>query len=702
MDFIPGSRDLPPLSRLLLGATLTLLLGLWDPSASLAGLSSENVVVIVNGKSAISRTVANHYIEFRKIPTKNVIVLDDAPSNLIVDLKTFRDNILRPILEQLDQRGLAATARVIAYSADLPTSVKISSHVAKITDPNVKKFQRGIASINGLTYFYRYVLSDDAGYLSFSSNFYARGKFIRHFINPFKGELKERFNQAVDLHESEEFEEAAKVWNELHEKHPGMPAIAIKAAECYSESGQDQRAVELLLAAIKAGWWSATYLQDTPSLQRHLEERRLKVAIKFLDQGPIAWQGPVAFASNAGWTVAGDRIPAKQGGIPYLMSCSLAVVCPNGSTLPDAIRILRRASKCDRTYPRGRFAFCSSNDVRAKTRAPGIADTIVYLQELGHDTEIFKSRLPTREGGIAGLMAGTPTATFDGSHKWILERGAIAENLTSYGGVFNNTSQTKLTEFLLAGAAMSSGAVTEPFSLQFKFPTPMLYAYYARGLSAIESFFQSVASPYQLLIVGDPLAQPFARPPDDYIDINFETEGKPKMVLTRRPLRLKVPKTPAAAIEISINDRPFRATAAAPKVEISWPAGSSGIFDVRATLTGLDSTEPRVTFLEQIEVPGDRAVPLATIVKSRTGVDNLIDDGSKASSLEIKLSCKGADRIELYHWGKPLAEVSGDEGSVEIEASQLGGGPLRLRPLAYFGEAQVMGRTIVDDPSEGK
>ena len=42
---------------------------------------------------------------------------------------------------------------------------------------------------------------------------------------------------------------------------------------------------------------------------------------------------------------------------------------------------------------------------------------------------------------------------------------------------------------------MSSGTVAEPYALQFKFPLPMMYGYYAKGVSAIEAFYLSVTSP---------------------------------------------------------------------------------------------------------------------------------------------------------------------------------------------------------------
>lgn len=692
--------------RIWLGAICVMSSILFSGTAG-AGLSSENVIVVVNGDSPASRTIANHYIELRKIPTKNVIVLHDVPQGVQIALDPFRDRILKPLLSEIDSRGISSFARVIAYSADFPTAIGVKSHCDKVTDPTTKRYQLPVASLTGLTYFYRYVMADDPGYLGFASNLYARGKFERYFLNPFVGEKKERFEQAEELHKQAKYSESAALWKQLHEDHLGtMPVLALRAAENFSLADQGDEAVAMIRDALRAGWRSATYLTETPALEKHLDDPAIQKALPLLDTSPIAWQGPQPFASNVGWTLTGSPVAIKDGGIPYLCSCSLAVVNPFGSTLGDAVRVLRRSSLSDRTFPSGRFSFGASSDVRSTTRFPGIADTIVYLQENGFETEVFKGVVPSKPGAILGLMLGTSNANVH-SDQWIFVRGAIADNLTSFGGKFDSGSQTKLTAFLAAGAAMSSGAVAEPYSLQYKFPTPMLYGYYARGLSAIESFYQSVASPYQLLIVGDPLAQPFAKSPDELVDTSLVTEGKRRLRIVRRSLGLKVPKSQAATLEISIDDRIFKVISLLGAVDINtvdinWPDKTSGVYDIRATLTGIDRTEPRVTFLSQIDVHGDHPAPQATVVKTRGAVDGFADDGSRSSPIDIRLECPGADRIELDHLGTVVTKIDADNGTVTIDTDKLGGGPLRFRPIAYFGDTKVRGQTLVDHVTSAK
>ncbi|HUC86079.1 MAG TPA: hypothetical protein VL970_12855, partial [Candidatus Acidoferrales bacterium] len=65
---------------------------------------------------------------------------------------------------------------------------------------------------------------------------------------------------------------------------------------------------------------------------------------------------------------------------------------------------------------------------------------------------------------------------------------------------------------LEAGATASYGTVVEPCNYTYKFPDPMVYFYQNRGFCMAEAYYQSLANPYQGLIVGEPLSAPFARP----------------------------------------------------------------------------------------------------------------------------------------------------------------------------------------------
>ena len=680
-----------------LATGLILLLLATVGGTAFAGLSSENVIVVVNSKSLESRTIANHYVHLRGIPSRNVVFLDDVPEEMIIDLDPFRTKILRPILAQLDARKIAVQARVIAYSAGFPTAVRIPEHHEKIQDETLRKYQRNVGSITGLTFFYRFVLGDQPGYLGLSSNLYARAKFERNFINPFGGETKERFDEAATLFDDEDYAGAAEIWQEVFTENP-VSGLAIRLAEAHSLAGNDEKAVEMILAALKAGWWSSKYLKQTPALAKHLDQKEIAATLPFLDDSPTGWQGPQAFSAAVGWSLSGNVIPIAKGGVPYMCSCSLAVVNERGSTVEQAVNVLQRAAEADRTFPAGRFAFSSSKNIRAKTRFPAIAGALLYLQANNHETEVFPGNLPTTDGPVAGLMTGFSRVELGGG-PWRLVPGAIAENLTSYGGIYDRrATHTRITDFLHAGACMSSGAVEEPFSLPHKFPTPMMYGFYAQGMSAIEAFYQSIASPYQLLIVGDPLTQPYARAPDETVEMKLFNDDEKRLRLTRRPLGLKVPKTRTRLIEVSLNDQRAQNAPPVPNVDVRLPKEAAGVLDVRATLVGFDRTEPRLTFTSEIDLGGEQATPTATIVKPRSGAVGDGNTGSQASAIEVELNAEGADQIVLSHLGVVVATVAGDSGTVTVETNQLGGGPLRFRPVATYDKKAVLGKTIYDVP----
>jgi len=91
--------------------------------------------------------------------------------------------------------------------------------------------------------------------------------------------------------------------------------------------------------------------------------------------------------------------------------------------------------------------------------------------------------------------------------------GAVADHLTSYGGMLTDSPQMSSLRWLDAGATGSFGTVVEPCNLLGKFPdVPVLLAHYLAGESLIEAYWKSVLMPGQGLFIGEPLAAPFRAP----------------------------------------------------------------------------------------------------------------------------------------------------------------------------------------------
>lgn len=98
----------------------------------------------------------------------------------------------------------------------------------------------------------------------------------------------------------------------------------------------------------------------------------------------------------------------------------------------------------------------------------------------------------------------------DGLESLQFVAGAIADHLTSFGGMLTDSNQMSALRWLEAGATGSYGTVVEPCSIPQKFPDPtVVIRYYLQGDTLIEAYWRSVLMPGQGIFVGEPLAAPF-------------------------------------------------------------------------------------------------------------------------------------------------------------------------------------------------
>ena len=219
------------------------------------------------------------------------------------------------------------------------------------------------------------------------------------------------------------------------------------------------------------------------------------------------------FSSNYIWAQDGKRIQEPTKGQTYFLSTMLGVTQGRGNTIDEIIAYLKRSAAADATRPRGTIYFMKNNDIRSKTRDACYDGVAQELLRLGVAARVDQGKVPQGARDVLGIMTGAADWDFAGSRSTLLP-GAVCDNLTSLGGVLQlRSGQTPLSEFLRHGAAGATGTVWEPMALQTKFALPSLFLHYARGCSLAEAYFQSVACPYQLLIVGDPLCQPWAVAP---------------------------------------------------------------------------------------------------------------------------------------------------------------------------------------------
>lgn len=664
----------------------------WGGAVAWAGLAAADVAVVVNASSLNSRTLANHYVRLRGIPPTNVVVLEGVPSSEMISVEDFRQKILRPLLEELERRQLLGHLQCVAYSADFPTAIDIRQDLANIKE--LHQIFTPVASINALTYFYAQVLAGDPNYIGLNANFYARRPIDTYFSNPGGQATQAAWKEIEAAIQGEDFPLAADLLEKLFEDHPHQFPLAYLAAAQAAQAGDKPRALKLLGAAIAKGWNSRLYMKNDRRFDRIREQPQFQILELTLDETIKELQPASGFDARTAWTPNGVPVAQPQFGLRYLLSTVLGVTRGAGSSLPTAIANLQRAATADATHPRGTFYFTLTADVRTTTRQWGTIGAVDDLQKLGFGAEVISGVLPSGQADVLGLQFGTPSFDWVGAGSSFVP-GAIADNLTSLGGVMTlGAGQTNLSELLKAGAAVSSGTVAEPYALQEKFPHPNLYVLYARGVSAAEAFYLSVTGPYQLLIVGDPLCQPFSHAPQPKFDSSL------RLLPTGDVLAVEFTQTGTLYADwledprpIAERSEPLQAVALRMLLDGSSPRQLPMQSKVNVSLQGLPPGYHRLDLQFLAEGPlalrSSGVVPVwrgpaEAIELNVTGAASASADydhqlSLRSGKLVANVRAKAGRQVSLWHDGEQLAQGLGPSAEFIIPLERLGMGPVRLQ-----------------------
>jgi uncharacterized protein (TIGR03790 family) len=201
-----------------------------------------------------------------------------------------------------------------------------------------------------------------------------------------------------------------------------------------------------------------------------------------LFRGPDTQDGPV------GGTLSLEQFAMALGTNMPLPAMVLGHAGARGLTVDEVVACLRRGAASDASSPKGTVYFCVNEDIRSKCRDWQFAPAAEELKQIGQAAVISPS-LPARGSPVAGLLAGI--SMLEVKDAGTLLPGSIASHLTSFGAYFEDPKMTVLTEWIQAGAVASDGTVTEPMAVWTKFPSARLFAHYARGCTALESWWVS-------------------------------------------------------------------------------------------------------------------------------------------------------------------------------------------------------------------
>lgn len=376
-----------------------------------------------------------------------------------------------------------------------------------------------------------------------------------------------------------------------------------------------------------------------------------------------------AFRSRYRWARNGERVPQDAQGQRYLLSCMLGVTAGRGNTVEEVARCLVSAQAADATRPAGTFYYLQSKDPRSQARDQCFPAAIQRLKAEGADATLQTGATPTGPAPMAGLTVGAPKVKLSKAGPRLLP-GAFCDNLTSYGGdLRKDTSQTPISDYIRAGAAGASGTVFEPFALQAKFPLPSVHLHYFRGCSLAEAFYQSVAAPYQILLVGDPLCQPWAtRPTCDAL----MPEGKPVTGVVQITPQVSAD---TAACELYMDGRLRAIKPRGETFELNASSLSTGYHELRLAAVRGDAIQTRGVHRQALLVGSGQQAPLRLTLSPENRVPH-------ASTLQLTAS-GGQDpkKVVFLHNSRVVGEGALPGLSLEIPAEKLGQGPARLQAV---------------------
>ncbi len=183
-----------------------------------------------------------------------------------------------------------------------------------------------------------------------------------------------------------------------------------------------------------------------------------------------------------------------------------------GTSFEDVKQLIDRGVEADFTRPQGSAYLLKTTDQARSTRAIFFPEAVKAFSGLWPVNYLEQNTLANKTD-VMFYFTGLMHVPDINTNTYL--PGAIADHLTSTGGVLTGSNQMNILDWIKAGATASYGAVVEPCNYPAKFSYPgVVLHYYLRGNTLIEAYWKSVLEPGQGIFVGEPLARPFASAPN--------------------------------------------------------------------------------------------------------------------------------------------------------------------------------------------
>lgn len=197
-----------------------------------------------------------------------------------------------------------------------------------------------------------------------------------------------------------------------------------------------------------------------------------------------------------------SAVTQPQAQLGFRLAMSIAAL-----DFDHARALIDRGVSSDGTRPAGTAYLVAGNDRDRNTRAVEYPEA---AKETGDPIKvaIVHGASPEHRPDVMFYFVGALAVSGLDTNRFL--PGAVADHLTSYGGMLTDSPQMSSLRWLEAGATGTFGTVVEPCAFPGKFPNvTVLMSYYLAGETLIEAYWKSVQMPGQGLFVGEPLAAPY-------------------------------------------------------------------------------------------------------------------------------------------------------------------------------------------------
>jgi fibronectin-binding autotransporter adhesin len=392
------------------------------------------------------------------------------------------------------------------------------------------------------------------------------------------------------------------------------------------------------------------------------------------------------------YPMAGSSIATQ-----YYMSGAIGYTGTNGNMVGQVITSLQSAAASDGTRPAGTVYFEDNGDVRSTTRDGQWAATQSQLSALSISNSYERNtpgNTPQNRNNVLGAVCGSATLTLPNGSTYL--PGSWADNLTSYGCYFPDTSQTKSTAFIAAGAAGTTGSVIEPYAIAARFTNSSIFTFIGNGSTLGEAFAKSVASPDIQLPLGDLLAQPFADVPTAAFTsgpVNFSAAQGTISVGASASLTSPHIATAISQLEMLVDGLASSS---------GTLAGGSGTFSLSTTDLSDGVHEVRVVAFNNAQAAseGYAAVPIVVNNHSRSvnfnGGNLTLTSSATTVGLAVAAGDGAVSQTTLTCLGRVVAQASGAAGSLSLSPTTLAPGDNVIVPVAVFSDgSRVAGGAFV-------